>query len=303
MPSSLPAHLKRLEDDAIYVFREVVAECEKPVMLYSIGKDSACMLHVARKAFAPGRIPFPLLHVDTTFKFPEMYAYRDRMAEKFGIELLLYKNEEAFARFGTDPANWNCTMCAEHLKTRALVGALKHFGFDAAFGGARRDEERSRAKERVLSFRDRNQVWDPKNQRPELWRLYNTVHAPGESFRVFPLSDWTELNVWEYIRLEGVELNPLYFAKERPVVRRNGMLVQTHDIVKPQPGETVEMKCVRYRSIGCQMCTGCVESDARTIDDVVAEIAAARNSERNTRAVDRDRGDNSMEDKKREGYF
>jgi sulfate adenylyltransferase subunit 2 len=302
MPSNLPPHLKRLEDDAIYTFREVVAECEKPVMLFSIGKDSACMLHVALKAFKPGRLPFPLLHVDTCFKFPEMYEYRDRLAKDFGVELLIYKNEQAFERFGTDPANWTCTMCAEHLKTRALVQALKHFGFDAAFGGARRDEERSRAKERVLSFRDRNQIWDPKNQRPELWRLYNTTHQPGESFRVFPLSDWTELNVWEYIRLQNVPLVPLYYAKPRPVVERNGMLIQTHDLVKPKPGEKVEMRTVRYRSIGCQQCTGCVESTASNIDEIVAEIAAARKSERNTRAVDKDR-DASMEEKKREGYF
>lgn len=303
MPSRLPPHLKRLEDDAIYTIREVAAECEKPVLLFSIGKDSACMLHVARKAFRPGKLPFPLLHVDTTFKFPEMYEYRDRMARELGADLLVYKNEEAFERFGTSVENWSCTMCAEHLKTRALVKALKHFGFDAAFGGARRDEERSRAKERVLSFRDRNQVWDPKNQRPELWRLYNTSHNPGESFRVFPLSDWTELNVWEYIRHENVPLTPLYFARERPVVERNGMLIQTHDLIKPKPGETEQRRTVRYRSIGCQLCTGCVESSACTIDEVVAEIAAARNSERNTRAVDRDRGDASMEEKKREGYF
>jgi len=282
--------------------REVVAECEKPVLLFSIGKDSACMLHVARKAFRPGKLPFPLMHVDTTFKFPEMYAYRDRLAAELGAELIVYKNEEAFEKFGTDMKDWTCSQCAEHLKTRALVQALKLHGFDAAFGGARRDEERSRAKERVLSFRDRNQVWDPKNQRPELWRLFNTAHNPGESFRVFPLSDWTELNIWQYIELENVELVDLYFARKRPVVSRGGMWVQTHDLVKPAPGEVVEERCVRYRSIGCQMCTGCVESDAATIKEVVLEVAAARKSERNTRAVDKDR-DGSMEDKKREGYF
>ncbi|MFN4243183.1 MAG: sulfate adenylyltransferase subunit CysD [Tepidisphaerales bacterium] len=303
MSSHLPPHLKRLEDDAIYVFREVVAECEKPVMLFSIGKDSACMLRVAQKAFRPGKIPFPLIHVDTTFKFPEMYAYRDRMAKELGVELIIYRNEEALAQFGTDPANWTCAQCADLLKTRALVQALKHYGFDAAFGGARRDEERSRAKERVLSFRDRNQVWDPKNQRPELWRLYNTCHNPGEGFRVFPLSDWTELNIWEYIRLENVPIVPLYFAAERKVVKRDGMYLQVGPALSPRAGEVVETRKVRYRSIGCQLCTGCVESDCSSLDDIVAEIAAARNSERNTRAVDRDRGDGSMEDKKREGYF
>lgn len=302
MPSLLPPHLKRLEDDAIYVFREVVAECEKPVMLFSVGKDSAVMFHIAKKAFKPGKLPFPLLHVDTTFKFPEMYEYRDRMAREAGAELIVYKNEEALDRVGRDVANWSCTMCADQLKTRALVTALKTYGFDAAFGGARRDEERSRAKERVLSFRDRNQVWDPKNQRPELWRLYNTVHQPGESFRVFPLSDWTELNIWEYIRLESIPIVPLYYAAERKVVNRGGMLLGIQDIIKPKPEEKVETRCVRYRTLGCQLCTGCVESPASNLDEIVAEISAARNSERNTRAVDKDR-EGSMEEKKREGYF
>lgn len=298
----LPPHLKRLEDDAILVFREVVAECEKPVMLFSVGKDSAVMLHVAKKAFRPGKLPFPLLHVDTTFKFPEMYEYRDRMAKEAGAELIVYKNEAALDRFGRDAKNWSCTMCAEHLKTRALVQGLKEHGFDAAFGGARRDEERSRAKERVLSFRDRNQIWDPKNQRPELWKLYNTAHAPGESFRVFPLSDWTEANIWEYIQLEGMDIVPLYYAAERPVVIRNGMRMLARDLIQPQPGEQVEQEWVRYRTLGCQLCTGCVPSHACNMDEIVAEVQAARNSERNTRAVDKDR-EGSMEDKKREGYF
>jgi sulfate adenylyltransferase subunit 2 len=301
MPT-LPAHLKRLEDDAIYVFREVVAECEKPVMLFSVGKDSAVMLHIARKAFRPGKLPFPLLHVDTTFKFPEMYAYRDRMAKEAGAELIVHKNEEALDRIGRDPANWTCTMCADQLKTRALVQALQKHGFDAAFGGARRDEERSRAKERVLSFRDRNQTWDPKNQRPELWRLYNTTHAPGESFRVFPISDWTELNIWEYIQLEGVPIVPLYYSAERRVVERSGILLEVSEVLRAKPAERVETKRVRYRTLGCQLCTGCVESEAGTMEEIVAEVAAARNSERNTRAVDKDK-DGSMEDKKREGYF
>jgi sulfate adenylyltransferase subunit 2 len=294
-------HLKRLEDESIHIFREVVATCEKPVMLFSIGKDSSAMLHVALKAFRPGRLPFPLMHVDTTFKFPEMYAYRDKMAEKFGIDLILYQNQKALDAVGP-VENWDCTRCANELKTRALVDALKLHGFDAAFGGARRDEEKARAKERILSFRDRNQVWDPKNQRPELWNLYNSNHAPGESFRVFPLSNWTELDIWSYIRDENIELVDLYWAKPRPVVTRNGTMIQTHDMVKPKPGETVEIKTVRYRSIGCQLCTGCVESTASNIDEVIAEVAAARKSERENRVVDKDR-EGSMEEKKREGYF
>jgi sulfate adenylyltransferase subunit 2 len=297
----LSEHLQRLEAESIHVFREVVAACEKPVLLFSIGKDSSVLLHLALKAFRPGRLPFPLMHVDTTFKFPEMYAYRNKMAEQFGIELILYQNQAALDEVGP-VENWDCTKCANELKTRALVQALKLHGFDAAFGGARRDEEKSRAKERVLSFRDRNQQWDPKNQRPELWNLYNTQHAPGDSFRCFPISNWTELDIWHYIQHENIELVDLYLAKMRPVINRNGTLIQTHDMVKPKPGETVEMKCVRYRSIGCQLCTGCVESPADTLDKVVAEVAAARYSERENRVVDKDR-EGSMEEKKREGYF
>jgi sulfate adenylyltransferase subunit 2 len=294
-------HLKELEAESIHVFREVVASCEKPVMLYSIGKDSAAMLHVAIKAFRPGRLPFPLLHVDTTFKFPEMYAHRDALPARLGVELIVWKNHKALAETG--PAdNWSCTQCANELKTRALVDALKHYNFDAAFGGARRDEEKARAKERVLSFRDKHQQWDPKNQRPELWNLYNTRHAPGESFRVFPLSNWTEHDVWSYIRQERIELVDLYFAAERPVIRRNGVMLPGHDLNRPRAGEVLETRRVRYRTLGCQLCTGCVESDATTLDDIVAEVSAARNSERETRLVDKDR-EGSMEEKKREGYF
>ena len=295
-------HLQRLEDESIHILREVVAECEKPVMLYSVGKDSAVMLHVAKKAFKPGKLPFPLLHVDTTFKFPEMYAYRDRMAREAGAELIVWKNEAALERKGRDPANWSCTECAQQLKTVGLVEALKHHGFDAAFGGARRDEEKSRAKERVLSFRNEHQQWDPKNQRPELWSLYNAQHRPGESFRVFPLSNWTELNIWQYIQQENIPLVPLYFAADRKVVNRGGMLMSVEDILKPRPGEKVETCHVRYRTLGCQLCTGCNVSDAERIEDIVAEVAAARNSERQNRAVDKDK-EGSMEEKKREGYF
>lgn len=296
------SHLKRLEDESIHIFREVVAECEKPVMLFSVGKDSAVMFHVAKKAFKPGKLPFPLLHVDTTFKFPEMYEYRDRMAREAGAELIVWKNEAALNEHGRDPSNWSCSQCANLLKTTALVEALKAGGYDAAFGGARRDEEKARAKERVFSFRNQHQQWDPKNQRPELWNLYNAAHQPGESFRVFPLSNWTELNIWQYIQQEEIPIVPLYYAKDRKVIRRNGMLLHAEDIVKPRAGEKVEVCHVRYRTLGCQLCTGACESDAHTMDDIVAEVAAARNSERQNRAVDKDR-EGSMEEKKREGYF
>ena len=301
-PAINRSHLRRLEDESIHIFREVVAECEKPVMLFSVGKDSIAMLEVAKKAFKPGKLPFPLLHVDTTFKFPEMYAYRDRVAAEAGAELIVWKNEAALEARGRDISNWSCTQCAQQLKTQGLVEALKHHGFDAAFGGARRDEEKSRAKERVFSFRNTHQQWDPKNQRPELWNLYNAAHQPGESFRVFPLSNWTELNIWQYLQQEEVPLVPLYFAKDRPVIRRNGMLMAAHDLIKPKAGETVETCHVRFRTLGCQLCTGCNESDAETIRDIVAEVAAARNSERQNRAVDKDK-EGSMEEKKREGYF
>ena len=295
-------HLDQLEAEAIHIVREAVAGCERPVMLFSVGKDSAVMLHLARKAFAPGRPPFPLMHVDTSFKFPEMYAFRDRMASDAGMELIVWRNEAALAEKGEDPACWSCGECADRLKRQALVDALTHHRFDCAFGGARRDEERSRAKERVLSFRDPFQQWDPKNQRPELWDLYNTRHGPGEGFRCFPISNWTELDIWAYIAREGIEIVPLYFAAERPVIRRAGMYVYAGDKIEPAEGEAVETAKVRFRTLGCQICTGAVESDAETLDAVVAEVAAARNSERQNRAVDKDR-EGGMEEKKREGYF
>jgi sulfate adenylyltransferase subunit 2 len=300
--SPTPPHLRHLEDESIHIFREVVAECEKPVMLFSIGKDSTAMLHVAWRAFQPGKIPFPMMHVDTTFKFPEMYAYREKMAREYGMDLILHKNEEAFAQIGTNADNWSCSQCADLLKTRALVQALQKHGFDAAFGGARRDEEKSRAKERILSYRNRHQQWDPKNQRPELWNLYNTTHAPGEGFRVFPLSNWTELNVWQYIKAHDLPIVPLYFAAPRPTLVRNGTRLMAHDLVKPKGDEKIETCQIRFRSLGCQLCTGCVESDAKNIDDLIAEVAAARKSERENRVVDKDR-EGSMEEKKREGYF
>lgn len=293
--------LRQLEAESIHIFREVVAECDRPVLMYSVGKDSSVLVHLARKAFAPGPLPFPLLHVDTTFKFPEMYEFRDRYCREIGAELIVHTNHKALEEVGPY-TNWTCTMCSNILKTEALKAALVEGGFDAAFGGARRDEEASRAKERVLSFRDSQMQWDPRNQRPELWDLYNTCHGPGESFRVFPLSNWTELDIWEYIRLEDIPVVPLYFASPRPVIRRDGMWVFAGDLNHPQPGEEVEERMVRFRTLGCQKCTGAVESTAATLDDIIAETRAAIMSERQNRAVDKDR-EGSMERKKREGYF
>ena len=294
-------HLRQLEAESIHIMREVVAECEKPVMLYSIGKDSAVLLHLAKKAFAPGKLPFPLMHVDTSFKFPQMIEYRDRLARELGVELIVSQDTEALKQVG--PAeNWDCSQCADILKRQTLVRALQEGGFDAAFGGARRDEEKSRAKERIFSFRDREQQWDPKNQRPELWNLYNTNHAKGESFRVFPLSNWTELDVWHYIYQEEIEIVPLYFAAKRPMIRRDGMLIYAGDQIKPREGEKVEQVMCRFRTLGCQICTGAVQSDANTLEQIVEETMLARKSERENRAVDQDR-EGSMEEKKREGYF
>jgi sulfate adenylyltransferase subunit 2 len=294
-------HLKQLEAESIHIIREVVAECENPVMLYSIGKDSSVMLRLAQKAFAPGRIPFPLMHVDTTFKFPEMIEFRDRYCKEIGADLIVSTNTEALEKIGPYE-NWSCPMCADMLKTQALIAALKKHKFDAAFGGARRDEEKSRAKERIFSFRDRFMQWDPKNQRPELWNLYNTTHGPDESFRVFPLSNWTELDIWNYIYAEEIPIVPLYYAAPRPVIRRDGMLVYAGDLNKPREGETVETVSVRFRTLGCQMCTGAVESTAGTLEEIIEETMLVRNSERENRAVDQDR-EGSMEEKKKEGYF
>jgi len=294
-------HLRQLEAESIHIIREVVAEFDNPVMLYSVGKDSSVLVHLATRAFAPGRFPFPLLHVDTTFKFREMIEFRDRFVREIGAELIVHVNREALDRIG--PAeNWTCTMCADILKRQALITALKEHGFDAAFGGARRDEEKSRAKERIFSFRDEFMQWDPKNQRPELWNLYNTRHAKGESFRVFPLSNWTELDVWHYIRAEDIPIVPLYFAREHPVIERDGLLLLAGDLNKPAPGEEVRRMTVRFRTLGCQLCSGAVESGATTVEEIIEETMTARKSERQGRAVDQDR-EGSMEEKKKEGYF
>lgn len=300
---NLPAlsHLKQLEAESIYIFREIVAECERPVMLYSVGKDSSVLVRLAQKAFAPHKIPFPFLHIDTTFKFPEMIAFRDKFCLDVGADLIVHTNHEALQRF-PNLDDWTCPMCADLLKTQALVAALRIGRYDAAFGGARRDEEKSRAKERVLSFRDRQMQWDPRNQRPELWHLYNTHHSDGESFRVFPLSNWTEFDVWAYIRLEQIPVVPLYFAEKRTVIQRNGKLLLAGDLVRPRPDEVVESMTCRFRTLGCQLCTGAVESQATSVDAILEETRMATKSERADRIVDQAR-EASMEDKKREGYF
>ncbi|WP_170002244.1 sulfate adenylyltransferase subunit CysD [Pseudopontixanthobacter vadosimaris] len=295
-------HLDRLEAESMHIMREVVAECSNPVMLYSVGKDSAVMLHLARKAFYPAPPPFPLLHVDTTWKFREMYALRDRIAKDAGMDLLIWQNEEARQR-GINPFDHG-PMHTDMWKTQGLKQALDHYGFDAAFGGARRDEEKARAKERVFSFRTTRHGWDPKNQRPELWNLYNTRLAKGESIRVFPLSNWTELDIWQYIMAEGIEIVPLYLAAPRPVVERDGMLVMVDDERFPlAPGEEPEMRSVRFRTLGCYPLTGAVESEAATLRDVVQEMLLTTTSERQGRAIDRDDDGAGMEKKKQEGYF
>ncbi len=294
-------HLKQLEAESIHILREVASEFERPVMMYSIGKDSSVMVRLAQKAFAPGKIPFPLLHIDTTFKFPEMIEFRDRFVREIGVQLITHTNHEALQRIG--PAeNWNCTLCADLLKTQALVAALREHGFDAAIGGARRDEEKSRAKERVFSFRDDQMRWDPAHQRPELWNLYNTRHFKGESFRVFPLSNWTELDVWQYIDQEQIPIVPLYFARQREVVHRAGMLLLTGHVVQPREGEKVETVSCRCRTLGCQLCTGVIRSTADTVPAIIQETMLTKRSEREHRAVDLDR-EASMEEKKVEGYF
>jgi sulfate adenylyltransferase subunit 2 len=295
-------HLDRLEAESIFIFRETVAEAAKPVMLYSMGKDSAVMLHLARKAFFPGALPFPLLHVDTTWKFKDMYAERDRVAAEAGIELIVHRNPEALEK-DINPFDHG-PMHTDMWKTEGLKQALDTHGFDAAFGGARRDEEKSRAKERVFSFRDRNHRWDPKKQRPELWSLYNVRRKRGESMRVFPLSNWTELDVWQYILREGIEVVPLYFAAERATVERDGLLVVVDDErMRLEPGETVATRKVRFRTLGCYPLSGAVESDAATVEEIIAEMLASSSSERLGRAIDRDAGSGSMEKKKQEGYF
>ena len=295
-------HLQRLEAESIHILREVVAETERPVMLYSVGKDSAVMLHLARKAFYPSKPPFPLLHVDTTWKFKAMYALRDRMAELSGMELLVHQNPEAKAR-GVNPFDHGA-LHTDMWKTEGLKQALDLHGFDAAFGGARRDEEKSRAKERIFSFRSASHRWDPRTQRPELWRLYNARKAKGESIRVFPISNWTELDVWQYIQLEGIEIVPLYFAAPRPTVERDGLLIMVDDErFRLEPGEVPVERSIRFRTLGCYPLTGAVESEAATLSQVIQEMLLTTTSERQGRAIDRDAGAASMEKKKQEGYF
>jgi sulfate adenylyltransferase subunit 2 len=295
-------HLQRLEAESIDILREAVAESERPVMLYSIGKDSSVMLHLARKAFFPSRPPFPLLHVDTTWKFQAMYAFRTRMAAESGMQLLIHTNPEA-ERLGINPFEHGSSMHTDLWKTQGLKQALDQHGFDLAFGGARRDEEKSRAKERVFSFRSAQHRWDPKNQRPELWRLYNARRNQGESIRVFPLSNWTELDVWQYILAEDIPIVPLYFAAERPVVARDGQLVMVDDARFPlRAGETPELRRVRFRTLGCYPLTGAIESDAADLPAIIREMLLARTSERQGRLIDHD-ASASMEKKKAEGYF
>jgi sulfate adenylyltransferase subunit 2 len=298
-------HLQRLEAESIHIFREVAAEAEKPVMLYSIGKDSAVMLHLARKAFYPAPPPFPLLHVDTTWKFKAMYALREKSAADAGMELLVWQNPEAKAR-GINPFDHG-PVHTDMWKTEGLKQALDHYGFDVAFGGARRDEEKSRAKERVFSFRSANHRWDPKNQRPELWNLYNAKKAKGESIRVFPISNWTELDIWQYIRLKGIEIVPLYFAAPRPTYVHDGQLFMADDPDRLEAvlGRKVDTKLrsIRFRTLGCFPLTGAVESEATTLTEVIQEMLLTTTSERQGRVIDKDSGDASMEKKKQEGYF
>jgi len=295
-------HLKQLEAESIHIIREVAAEFQNPVMLYSIGKDSSVMVRLAQKAFHPGRLPFPLLHVDTTWKFREMTAFRDRFTKENGFDLLVYTNQEG-VREGINPFDYGSNKYTGIMKTQALKDALNKYAFDAAFGGARRDEEKSRAKERVYSFRDRLHQWDPKNQRPELWNLYNGKVNKGESIRVFPLSNWTELDVWQYIHLENIPIVPLYFAAPRPVVERDGTLIMVDDSrMRLRPNEKPETKVVRFRTLGCYPLTGAVESTATTLPEIIQEMLVARNSERQGRMIDHDEA-GSMEQKKREGYF
>jgi len=292
------SHLKQLEAESIHIFREVVAEFERPVMLFSVGKDSVCMLRLAQKAFYPGKLPFPLMHVDTGYKFPEMYAFRDRIAKEIGAELIVYKHALA----GKLPHPVDCQKCVTMLKTQALLDALRTYKFDAAFGGARREEEKSRAKERVFSFRDQFGQWDPKNQRPELWNLYNARVNKGESIRVFPLSNWTELDIWQYIYLEKIPVVPLYFAQERDVVIRDGQILSLQPPNSLLPGEKPRRMLTRFRTLGCVACTGAVQSSASSVEEIIEEMMTVRVSERATRMIDHN-VEGSMEIKKREGYF
>lgn len=299
---AFPLHLKRLEAESIEIMREVAAGFKKPVMLYSIGKDSSVMLHLAIKAFYPARLPFQLMHVDTTWKFQEMIAFRDETARRLGLDLIVYINREGLES-GISPVASGSSIHTHVMKTEALKKALDHYGFDAAFGGARRDEEKSRAKERIFSFRSKGHVWDPRNQRPELWNLYNTRVGPDETIRVFPLSNWTELDVWQYIALENIPVVPLYFSKMRPVVRRSGIWIMIDDDRLPlEPDEKPEMRQVRFRTLGCYPLSGAIESDAASVEDIISEMKVARVSERQGRLIDSDEAA-SMEKKKRDGYF
>ena len=294
-------YMKELEAESIHIIREVVAEFERPVLLYSVGKDSSALVHLARKAFAPGKLPFPLLHVDTTLKFPEMYEFRDRFCRDIGADLRVYQPTDALAA-GANPWDLGTVKCCALLKTQALLRAIRESGFDAALGGARRDEEKSRAKERVFSFRDARGQWDPRRQRPEIWGLYNGRVSRGESMRVFPLSNWTELDVWRYIEAENIPVVPMYFAKERSMVVREGRLVPHISGARLRPGEQPEPVMCRFRTLGCYPCTGAIRSTATTVEEIVREMATCRVSERSTRLIDHDQ-DASMEQKKREGYF
>jgi len=296
------SHLRQLEAESIYLFREVVAECANPVMLYSIGKDSSVLLHLARKAFYPSKLPFPLLHVDTTWKFSEMIAFRGKIVADYDIELIVYTNQNGLEQ-GISPLTHGSSLYTDVMKTEALKQALEKYGYDAAFGGARRDEEASRAKERMLSFRTSTHRWDPKNQRPELWNIFNTRVRKGESLRAFPLSNWTELDVWEYIQQEEIPVVPLYFAKERPIVERDGMLVMVDDHrFALRPDEKPVLRSVRFRTLGCYPLTGAIESTASTLPEIIQEMSRSRTSERQGRLIDRD-AIGSMEKKKQEGYF
>ena len=296
------SHLDELEAEAIYIMREVAAECEKPVMLYSIGKDSSVMLHLAMKAFYPEKPPFPFMHIDTTWKFKEMIEFRDKIAKEKGIDMIVYTNEEGVKQ-GINPFDHGSAY-TDIMKTQALKQALTKYGFTAAFGGGRRDEEKSRAKERIFSFRNKEQAWDPKNQRPEVWKLYNTQIKQGESIRVFPISNWTEKDIWQYIKRENIEIVPLYYAAERPVVERDGNIIMVDDDrMKLRPGEKIEHKSVRFRTLGCYPLTGGIESTAHTLDEIIDDTLSAVDSERTSGVIDHDGGAASMERRKKEGYF
>ncbi len=295
------SHLKQLEAESLFIIREVVSEFKNPVMLYSVGKDSSVMLRLAQKAFHPGKIPFPLMHVDTSYKFPEMYEFRDKLIQELGAKLLVERNEEAIAG-GSSPFKYGVDKCCALLKTQGLLDALTKHGFDAAFGGARREEEKSRAKERVYSFRDAFGQWDPKNQRPELWDLYNSKLNGGESIRVFPLSNWTELDIWLYIEMEKIPVVPIYFTHERKIIKRRNLLIPFAPHIPILPGDEVKQMRVRFRSLGCMSCTGAIESEASTLREIIEDLVLTRKSERENRIIDHG-SDSSMEQKKKEGYF